>query len=110
MKKVAIDPATVLHPHPVLLVGSFGLDGKPNLMNAAWGGICCSEPPCIAISLREATLTYHNILHNRAFSVGIPSKKQVEIADYLAVVSLTRPNKVQPRKSLSPLNKTCVCY
>ena len=87
MNKVAIEPVTVLHPHPVLLVGSFGLDGKPNLMNAAWGGICCSEPPCVAISLREATLTYHNILHNKAFSVGIPSSKQVEIADYVGIVS-----------------------
>jgi hypothetical protein len=56
MKKVAIDPTTILHPHPVLLVGTFGTDGKSNLMNAAWGGICCSDPPCVAVSLRKATL------------------------------------------------------
>jgi len=87
MTKKALEPATVLHPHPVLLVGTFGADGKPNLMNAAWGGICCSDPPCVAVSLREATLTYHNILHSKAFSVGIPSRKQVEIADYVGIVS-----------------------
>jgi flavin reductase (DIM6/NTAB) family NADH-FMN oxidoreductase RutF len=87
MVKKALDPATVLHPHPVLLVGTFGADGKPNLMNAAWGGICCSDPPCVAVSLREATLTYHNILFSKAFSVGIPSRKQVEIADYVGIVS-----------------------
>ncbi|MBF0362075.1 MAG: flavin reductase family protein [Oligoflexia bacterium] len=95
MKKVSIDPTTILHPHPVLIIGTYGSDGtaaatadsRPNIMNAAWGGICCSNPPCVAISLREATLTYHNILHNKAFTVNIPSKKYVEIADYVGIVS-----------------------
>jgi flavin reductase (DIM6/NTAB) family NADH-FMN oxidoreductase RutF len=87
MEKIALEPNTILHPHPVLLIGTYGADGKPNLMNAAWGGICCSDPPCVAVSLREATLTYHNILHSKAFSVGIPSRKHVEIADYVGIVS-----------------------
>ncbi len=87
MKKIAIEPATVLHPHPVMLVGTFGADGKPNIMNAAWGGICCSDPPCLAVSLREATLTYHNILHSGAFTVGIPSRRHLEAADYVGMVS-----------------------
>ncbi|MBN1609036.1 MAG: flavin reductase [Polyangiaceae bacterium] len=68
-------------------MGSYSAEGKPNLMNAAWGGICCSEPPCVAVSLREATLTCHNILHTHAFSVGIPSRAHVEIADYVGIVS-----------------------
>ena len=87
MKRIAIEPATVLHPHPVLLVGTYGPDGKPNLMTAAWGGICCGEPPCVAVSLREATLTYHNILHAQAFTIGIPSRNFVEAADYIGMVS-----------------------
>ena len=87
MKRIALKPATVLHPHPVLLVGTYGADGKPNLMNAAWGGICCGEPPCVAVSLREATLTYHNILGTRAFTIGIPSRRHVEAADYVGMVS-----------------------
>ncbi len=87
MKRIAIEPTTVLHPHPVLLVGTFGADGKANLMNAAWGGICCSDPPCVSVSLREATLTYHNILHSKAFTIGIPSRTQVEAADYVGIVS-----------------------
>ena len=87
MTKIALEPNTILHPHPVLLVGTYGADGKPNLMNAAWGGICCSDPPCVAVSLREATLTYHNLLHSRAFTVGIPSRKHVEAADYVGMVS-----------------------
>ena len=93
MKKIAIEPATIIHPHPVLLVGTYGVDGKPNLMNAAWGGICCSDPPCVSVALREATLTYHNILKSEAFSIGIPSRKHVEIADYVGIVSGRDCNK-----------------
>jgi flavin reductase (DIM6/NTAB) family NADH-FMN oxidoreductase RutF len=95
MKKVALKPATVLHPHPVLIVGTFGADGKPNLMTAAWGGICCSNPPCVAVSLREATLTYHNIMHSKAFTVGIPSRKHVAAADYVGIVSGRDRDKFQ---------------
>ncbi len=87
MTKIAVAPTTVLHPHPVLLVSTFGADGQPNIMNAAWGGICCSDPPCVAVSLREATLTYHNILQAGAFTVGIPSRKHVQAADYVGIVS-----------------------
>ena len=93
MKKIALEPATILHPHPVLLVGTFGADRKPNLMTACWGGICCSDPPCVAVSLREATLTYQNILHTHAFTVGIPSRQHVEIADYVGMVSGRKRDK-----------------
>ncbi len=104
MKKIELEPAAILHPHPVLLVGTFGQDGKPNLMNAAWGGICCSSPPCIAVSLREARLTYRNILHAGAFTVGIPSRKHAEAADYVGIVSgrdhdKFRDTGLTPRKS-----------
>lgn len=87
MNRVSLKPATILHPHPVLLVGIFGTDGRPNLMTASWGGICCSDPPCVSVSLREATLTYHNILHSKAFTLGIPSRKQVAAADFAGITS-----------------------
>jgi flavin reductase (DIM6/NTAB) family NADH-FMN oxidoreductase RutF len=87
MTRIALEPTTLLQPHPVLLVGSYGADGKPNLMTAAWGGICCSDPPCVSVSLREATLTYHNILHSGAFTVGVPSRRHVEAADYVGLAT-----------------------
>jgi flavin reductase (DIM6/NTAB) family NADH-FMN oxidoreductase RutF len=87
MKKISLKPNTILQPHPVLIIGTYGADGKPNIMSAAWGGICCSAPPCVAVSLREATLTYHNILLSGAFTVGIPSRRHVEAADYAGIVS-----------------------
>jgi len=52
--KLSLPPKTLLLPSPVLIIGTYGSDGKPNMMNAAWGGIVSSKPPCISVSLREA--------------------------------------------------------
>jgi flavin reductase (DIM6/NTAB) family NADH-FMN oxidoreductase RutF len=85
--KVSLPGRPVLLPSPVLIVGTYGMDGKPNLMNAAWGGIVSSEPPCIGVSLREATLSWHNIVHSKAFTVNIPSEGFVTEADFMGLVS-----------------------
>jgi len=57
---------------PILMVGSYDKEENPNVMNAAAGGICCLSPPCIYVSLREATYTYHNIMNKNAFTISIP--------------------------------------
>lgn len=43
MKK-SLGASTLLFPTPVLLVGTYDANETPNLMTAAWGGICCSKP------------------------------------------------------------------
>jgi flavin reductase (DIM6/NTAB) family NADH-FMN oxidoreductase RutF len=85
--KLSLPPRTILLPSPVLIIGTYGPDGRPNVMNAAWGGIASSSPPCISISLREATLTHHNIRRTGAFTVNIPSERHVKEADFFGMVS-----------------------
>jgi len=48
MKK-SIGPKTLVYPTPVFAIGTYDKAGKPNVMTAAWGGICCSTPPCVAV-------------------------------------------------------------
>lgn len=86
MKK-SIGAKTLLFPTPVLMVGSFDESGKANLMNAAWGGICCSQPPCVAVSLRSATYSYSCITKRKAFTVGIACEGKMIEADYVGMVS-----------------------
>jgi flavin reductase (DIM6/NTAB) family NADH-FMN oxidoreductase RutF len=78
---------TILYPTPVLVVGTYDIQGKPNVMTAAWGGICCSTPPCVAVSLRKATYSYHNIVHRKAFTISVPSEQYAKDADYFGIVS-----------------------
>lgn len=81
MKK-SIGAKTIIYPTPVWIVGTYNKAGKPNVMTAAWGGISCSNPPCVSISLRAATYTHGNITDNKAFTLSIPAQSQVEEADY----------------------------
>jgi len=74
-------------PAPVWIVGTYDAGGKPNIMTAAWGGICCSQPPCVYVSLRKATYTYGNIVDRKAFTVSVPSEEHVREADWIGMVS-----------------------
>jgi flavin reductase (DIM6/NTAB) family NADH-FMN oxidoreductase RutF len=85
--KLSLPAHAILLPCPVLVIGTYGPDGRPNVMTAAWGGIACSKPPCISVSLREATLTYHHIKETEEFTVNIPSEKYLKEADFVGTVS-----------------------
>lgn len=93
MKK-SLGPQTLIYPTPVCVVGTYDKHGKTNVMTAAWAGICCSKPPCIYVSLREATYTYGNIMERKAFTVSIPSEKYMKAADYFGTVSGREKNKL----------------
>lgn len=86
MKK-SIGAKTFAMPSPVWVVGTYGEDDVPNIMTAAWGGICCSEPPCVTISLQKPRATYGNILKRKAYTISIPSGNQAAVADYVGIVS-----------------------
>ena len=86
MKK-SIGAKTIVYPTPVFIIGTYDEKGKANAMNAAWGGISCSNPPCVSISLREATYTHGNIMNKKAFTVNIPSQDYIKEADYFGIAS-----------------------
>jgi len=83
----SIGAKTIVYPTPVFIVGTYDKDGRPNAMNAAWAGICCSSPPCVSIALRKATYTYGNIVEQKAFTVSIPSHDFVREADYFGIAT-----------------------
>ena len=85
--KQSLGARTLLFPTPVLMVGTYDGEGKPNLMNAAWGGICSSQPPCVSVSLRKARHSYAAIVERKAFTVGIASEQWMAAADYVGIVS-----------------------
>ena len=86
MKK-SLGAKTLLYPAPVLVVGSYDKEGRANVMTASWGGICCSSPPCIAVSLRKVTFSYGNLMERQAFTINVPSEEYLRQADYFGTVS-----------------------
>ena len=86
MKK-SLGPSVTTFSNPAWVVGSYGPDGRPNIMLAALGGVCCGTPPCVYAALRQATYTHGNIVQRRAYTVGMPSAAYVAEADYVGLVS-----------------------
>ena len=106
MKK-SLGARTLVYPTPVFIVGTYDKMGKPNVAAVAWGGICCSKPPCVAISLRKATYSYGNIVEQEAFTVNIPSADYVRESDYFGIASGRTEDKFA-RAGLTPVRSDLV--
>jgi flavin reductase (DIM6/NTAB) family NADH-FMN oxidoreductase RutF len=91
--KQSIGAKTIVHPAPAFVVATYDKAGRANAMTAAWGGICCSVPPCVAVALRKATYTYGNILERKAFTVNIASEDYTAAVDYFGIVSGKKEDK-----------------
>lgn len=75
----------VLYPQPVFIIAAYDEEGKPNAMNAAWGGI--SEEAEISICVSADHKTTKNIFARGAFTVSMAVAAHVAECDYLGVVS-----------------------
>ncbi len=106
MKK-SIGAKTIVYPAPILIIGTYDKEGKPNAMTAAWGGICCSSPPCVTISLRKVTYSYGNIVENKAYTVNIPSENYTKESDYFGIVSGKKEDKFSTT-GLTPIKSELV--
>jgi flavin reductase (DIM6/NTAB) family NADH-FMN oxidoreductase RutF len=91
--KKSLGNKTFVFPTPTWLIGTYDAAGKPNIMAAAWGGVCCSSPASVGVSLRKATYSYGAIIARKAFTVSIPSKKYVREADFAGIASGRDVNK-----------------
>ena len=105
--KTSLGAKTILYPTPVLVVGTYDSHGRANAMTAAWGGICCSMPPCVAVSLRKATYSYGNLMERKAFTISVPSQRHVEAADYFGIASGRTDDKFAAA-GLTPVHSTLV--
>jgi flavin reductase (DIM6/NTAB) family NADH-FMN oxidoreductase RutF len=85
--KKSLGAKTIVIPSPVFVIGTYDADGRANIMTASWGGICCSEPPCVAVSLRKGRYSFDGIVARKAFTVNVPSASQAREADYAGTYS-----------------------
>ena len=73
------------YPQPVFIIATYGEDGTPDAMNAAWGGI--SEMDEISMCLSAGHKTVKNILKRKAFTVSMADASHVVACDYVGLVS-----------------------
>ena len=106
MKK-SLGARTLIYPSPVFVIGTYDKQGKPDVMTASWGGVASSDPPCVAVSVRQQTLSYQNLVGRKAFTISIPSQQHVKEADYIGLVSGRTTDKLASAK-LTPVKSKVV--
>lgn len=81
------------YPQPVFIIATYGEDGTPDAMNAAWGGI--SDDTQLSICLGSNHKTTANILARKAFTVSMATAAQLVPCDYVGIASgNTVPDKL----------------
>jgi flavin reductase (DIM6/NTAB) family NADH-FMN oxidoreductase RutF len=80
-------------PQPVLIIGTYDKDGKPNAMNAAWGGQWDMHEIMISLGSHQTT---DNLVENADFTVAFATADTLVASDYVGIVSgRNTPDKVQ---------------
>lgn len=83
----------LFYPEPVLILGSFDKEGKPDAMNAAWGGRYDTNEVFVCLASHAST---DNILAKGQFTIAFADAAHVAAADYVGLVSLRdEPEKMK---------------
>ena len=80
------------YPQPVWIIGTYDENGKPDAMNAAWGGI--SEANQVSICLSVGHKTCKNFEKTGAFTISMADADHVAACDYVGMAS---GNKVEDK-------------
>lgn len=77
-------PKAWLLPQPVLIIGTYDREGKPNAMNAAWGGQWDGNEIMISMG---SHLTTANLNACGDFTVAFATQNTLVAADFVGIVS-----------------------
>ena len=82
-----------LLPQPVLIIGTYDKEGRPNAMNAAWGGTWDAKEIVISLSNHATT---ENLEAKGEFTVTFATTDTLVAADYVGLVSAKKePKKIE---------------
>ena len=80
-------------PQPVLIIGTYDKNGKPNAMNAAWGGQWDMHEIIISLGSHQTT---DNLAENPEFTVTFATANTMIASDYVGIVSgRNTPDKME---------------
>ncbi|NPD92924.1 flavin reductase family protein [Xylanibacter muris] len=86
-------PKAWLLPQPVLILGTYDKEGRPNAMNAAWGGQWDMHEIMISMGNHATT---ENLDINCEFTVAFATADTLVASDYVGIVSARNtPDKME---------------
>ena len=102
LKDLGVKPYTF--PMPVLMIATYGEDGKVDVMNMAWGGVCAEN--MVALNIDEDHKTSANIKARGAFTLSIADIPHIEAADFFGIAT---GNKMEDKFERSGLHAVKSC-
>ncbi len=84
----------LLGPVPPALIGC-GNESEKNIITLAWVGVVNSSPPMITAAVRPNRHSYQIIKDSGEFTINLPKKDQVELADGCGTLSGRDLNKFE---------------
>ncbi len=83
LKDLGVKP--YVFPMPVLLIATYGENGKVDVMNMAWGGICSEN--MVALNISEDHKTTENLKKRGAFTLSIADIPHIAEADFFGIAT-----------------------
>ncbi|MBO4220750.1 MAG: flavin reductase family protein [Clostridia bacterium] len=94
MSRLDFGPKPLSLPQPVWIIATYDENGRPDAMNAAWGGI--SESDEISVCLSPGHKTCRNFEKTGAFTVSMADTAHLTGCDFVGIVSGNKdPDKFQ---------------
>ncbi len=89
----SFEPKPWVAPQPVLIIGTYDAQGKPNAMNAAWGGQWDMREIMISMGSHATT---ENLNRCGDFTVAFATKGTLIASDFVGIVSAQKdPQKME---------------
>jgi flavin reductase (DIM6/NTAB) family NADH-FMN oxidoreductase RutF len=83
LKDLEVEP--FVFPMPVLMIATYDENGKVDVMNMAWGGICAEN--MVALNIGEGHKTSENIKKRNAFTLSIADIPHIKEADFFGIAT-----------------------
>ena len=93
MSKKSIGAHPYLYPEPIMLVGTYDGDGKPNIATIAWAGICNADPVLVGLAVRPTRHTHSAIIARKSFTISIPPQSMAETVDFAGLATGRKVDK-----------------
>ena len=103
-KDLGVKPYTF--PMPVLMIATYGNDGKVDVMNMAWGGVCAEN--MVALNIDEDHKTSENIKARGAFTLSIADVAHIREADFFGIATGNKMEDKFERSGLHAVRSTRV--
>ncbi len=106
MKRIDLNPGTLLSPLPAVMV-SVGDMENSNIITVAWTGILSSDPPRAYVSVRPSRYSHGLLKESGEFVINLTTEALAKKTDYAGIYTGKKVDKFEKCK-LTKLQSKCV--